>query len=124
MRKSTRLAHTVALLAIMTPQLCQYSKTSKVAFNGGYLAGISRKSSSVMGTLFALVIGSNSVAQCDDEFSVKFRANRLRSWLALADQLESLTSARFLGSKLHLPDNCPGWDAAGWPATTTRSGKQ
>lgn len=43
-----------------------------------------------LGTWFAPLTGSNPVAQLDDKFSVKFRANRLRSWLALADQFLTL----------------------------------
>ena len=43
-----------------------------------------------MGTKFALVTGGNAVAQFDDELKVKFRANRLRNWLALADQFLTL----------------------------------
>ena len=38
-----------------------------------------------MGTLFALVTGGSAVAQFNDELNVKFRASRLRNWLALAD---------------------------------------
>ena len=77
---------------------------SLVQFNGRYRAGIFRKSSSAKGTLFALVTDSNGVAQFDDEFNVKFRANRLRNWLALAEQLRVPTSGSFWATeKFSLP---------------------
>ena len=53
-----------------------------------------------MGTLFALVTDSSTVAQLDDKFSVKFRANRLRSWLALADHKRVLAIGCFLEAQL------------------------
>jgi hypothetical protein len=52
-----------------------------------------------LGTLFALVTGSNSVAQFDDEFNVKFRANRWRNWLAIADQQRVPTGGSFQASE-------------------------
>ena len=47
-----------------------------------------------MGTKFALVTGGNAVVQLDDKFNVKFRMNRSRSWLALADQELTFGKAR------------------------------
>ena len=47
------------------------------------------------GTLFALVTGSNAVAQFDDEFNVKSRANRLMNWLARPDQQRVLRGVSF-----------------------------
>jgi hypothetical protein len=47
--------------------------------------------------LLALVIGRSAVAQFNDEFNVKFRANRLRSWLALADHIQPLVNGSFVG---------------------------
>jgi hypothetical protein len=49
-----------------------------------FWAGISGIATTALGTLFALVTGGNAVAQFYDESNVKFRANRLRNWLALA----------------------------------------
>lgn len=45
------------------------------------------------GTLFALVTGSNAVAQFDDEFNFKFRANRLMNWLTRPDQIQPVDVA-------------------------------
>ena len=48
-----------------------------------------------LGTKCALMTGSNAVAQCDDEFNVKFRAHRLKNWLALADHQRVPTGGSF-----------------------------
>lgn len=42
-----------------------------------------------LGTWFAPLTGSNPVAPLVDKFNVKFRASKLRNWLALADQERS-----------------------------------
>jgi hypothetical protein len=57
-----------------------------------------KTSQTAPGTLFALVTGGNAVAQFDDEFNVKFRVNRLRNWLALADHERVLPSGSFLAA--------------------------
>ena len=52
---------------------------------------------SAMGTKFAPATGSNAVTQFDKGSNVKFRANRLRSRLALDGQLRALdVVARYL----------------------------
>ena len=38
-----------------------------------------------LGTWLAPLTGSNSVAPLVDKFNVRFRASKLRNWLALAD---------------------------------------
>lgn len=46
------------------------------------------------GTLFVLVTGNIGVTQFN-EFNVKFRANRSRNWLALADHKRVLADVSF-----------------------------
>jgi len=69
-----------------------------------FAASISRPVTTALGTKFALVTGGNAVVQLDDKFNVKFRVNRSRSWLALADQQRVPTGGSFRATeKFSLP---------------------